>query len=108
MIAALDSSVIVAALDALQPFHRESFDLLDKAGLHAQVHSLAESFSTLTGGRLSARMAADDVTRALRQSILPSVTMVDLTPEEYLSAMDEATISTWLRLAKLALSGSTR
>ncbi len=90
MIVALDSSVIVAALDALQPFHRESFDLLDQSGLHARAHALAESFSTLTGGHLSARMGADDVTRALRQSILPSVTIVDLAPEEYLSAMGEA------------------
>jgi predicted nucleic acid-binding protein len=90
MIAALDSSVIVAALDTLQPFHRECLDLLRQPGLHARAHALAESFSTLTGGRLSVRMSADNVVRALKQTILPRVTILHLTAEEYLSAMGEA------------------
>jgi len=89
MTAALDSSVIVAALRDDEAFHRECFALLQQAGLHARPHALAETFSTMTGGSLRGRVAADDVMRALRQTILPRVTMVDLVPEEYLSALDE-------------------
>ena len=90
MTAALDSSVIVAALRDDEAFHRECFGLLQQAGLHARPHALAETFSTMTGGSLRGRVAADDVVCALKRSLLPRVTMVDLTSEEYLSAMGEA------------------
>ena len=91
MIAALDSSVIIAALDACSRF-TPSLSILCINRFARAGAALTESFSTMTGGRLSARMSADDVARALRQSILPRVTMVTLTPEEYLSAIGEARV----------------
>ena len=90
MIAALDSSVIVAALRTSEAYHRECFGLLDQPGLHMRPHAISESFSTLTGGRLGERLPADEVARAIERTILPRVSTVNLTSAEHLAAIREA------------------
>lgn len=63
MSALLDSSVLVAALANDELRHAECLALLLKGGNRIYSHALLETFSTLTGGKLSVRVTADLETR---------------------------------------------
>lgn len=90
MSAYLDSSVMIAALVVGERHHEACFALLDEPGLHVQSHALAETFSVLTGGRLRYRVPAGLTTELIEESILPWVTVVELSPADVLEALREA------------------
>ena len=75
---ALDSSILVAALDATSEFHSECATLLD-AG-QAVIHA----------GRLTFRAPPDEAHMLLRDDVLPFVNPVLLSVEETLEAIAEA------------------
>jgi predicted nucleic acid-binding protein len=82
MIAVLDSSILVAALVEGEQHHIACGALLDRPGMHIHAHALAETFSTLTGGRLGYRVLPESALELLEQSVLAYVEVVTLTAKE--------------------------
>ena len=90
MKSALDSSVIVSALCAGDPDHDACRKVL-LAGRHSVLaHAFAETFSTLTGGRLGFRLPASDAADLLGKRIAPKLRSITLEAEELLTAFGEA------------------
>lgn len=87
MSALLDSSVLVAALASDELKHTECLALLLKGGHCIYSHALLETFSTLTGGKLGVRVTADFAARMLSETVLPRVTVIDLSSEENVAAL---------------------
>ena len=87
MSALLDSSVLVAALASDELKHAECLALLLKGGNCIYSHALLETFSTLTGGKLGVRVTADFAARMLSETVLPRVTVIELSSEEVIAAL---------------------
>jgi predicted nucleic acid-binding protein len=88
--AALDASVIVAALDGEDPDNEPCRRLLLSARFSIHGHALTETFATLTGGRLAIRLSASEATALLRDWVTPRFTVTALDPDDQLSAFDES------------------
>lgn len=86
----LDTSVIVASLDADEPHHSACDRLLGTGGHRLFSHALAETFSILTGSRMGRRLPPALATELIEQAVLPFVDLVHLTGRETLSALAEA------------------
>lgn len=86
----LDTSVLVAALIEDQPGHLTSLQAVTggEPGW-ISVHSLAECFATLTGGRLTRRLTPEEAGTTL-EALSKRVRAVPLTEEEYLEALRAA------------------
>ena len=92
MKAALDSSVIVSALCDGDPAHDACRKVL-LAGRHSVLpHAFAETFSTLTGGRLGFRLPASDAADLLSKRIVPKLRSVLLDADDLLAAFGEAEV----------------
>jgi len=90
MKAVLDSSILVAALVEAEPRHLACGHLLDKPGMHVHAHALAETFSTLTGGRLGYRVLPETAVQLLEQSVLPYVGVITLSAKEMTTGLKDA------------------
>lgn len=90
MIAFIDTSVLVAAMVGSEDYHRECDALMDSGDLGMYSHGIAETFSTLTGGRRKLQMSANDAAQIIEQDYLPLLSVMPLTPTEMLRAMSEA------------------
>lgn len=90
MSALLDSSVIVAALAPDEAKHSECLGLIIQGGNCIYSHALLETFSTLTGGKLGIRVAPDLAVRMLSETILPRVSVIELSHAEILAALGMA------------------
>jgi predicted nucleic acid-binding protein len=87
MSALLDSSVLVAALASDELKHAECLARLLTGGNCIYSHALLESFSTLTGGKLGVRVTADFAVRMLSETVLPRVTVIELSSSEIIAAL---------------------
>jgi predicted nucleic acid-binding protein len=87
---ALDSSILIAALVPTQAHSNASAAILRESGKIVSIHALTEIFSTLTGGKLSLRLLADDALRLIRYNVLSVVGTVELRKEDLLVAFSEA------------------
>jgi predicted nucleic acid-binding protein len=92
MKSAVDSSVIVSALCAGDPDHQACRKVLLASRHSVFAHAFAETFSTLTGGRLGFRVPASDAAKLLRQQIAPKLSNVLLDESDLLTAFEEAEI----------------
>ena len=90
MSAFLDSSVLVAALAADELKHAECLALLLNGGNCIYAHALLETFSTLTGGKLGVRVTPELAARMLSQTILPRVSIIELSTVEIIEALEVA------------------
>jgi predicted nucleic acid-binding protein len=88
--AALDSSVIVAALDGEDPDHAACRSLLLSAKFSVHVHAFSETFATLTGGRLAIRVPATEAASLLRKWVAPRLTVSMLESDDLLTAFDDS------------------
>ncbi len=86
----LDSAVLVASLVPDDPDHAACDALLNEAGNWTTLHSLNETFATLTGGRLGIRVDADVAARLIRESIVPALDFVALELQDILAAQASA------------------
>lgn len=84
---AIDASVIVASLLPDEQHHVACDRLLANGGNDIFVHALAETFSTLTGGRGGRRIAADEAVDLLQDNVVPLVRSHTLTAREIMSAL---------------------
>jgi predicted nucleic acid-binding protein len=85
----LDSSVLVAALVEDESHHEASLRLLARKTACVWSHALAETFATLTGGKLGLRVPPALAAELIRQSLVPRVKAIDLSTRELLSALDK-------------------
>ena len=92
MTAALDSSVIVAAIDGDDPDHVACRKLLLSAKFSIHAHALVETFSILTGGKLAVRVATTEAATMLRQWIVPRMKVTNLSERDLLKAFNESSI----------------
>lgn len=90
MSAFLDSSVLVAALAPDEPKHSAGLALLLQGGHCIYSHALLETFSTLTGGKLGVRVTSDLAAQMLSETILPRVTVIELSTAEIMAALPVA------------------
>lgn len=86
----LDTSVVIASLDADEPHHAVCDRLLSTGGHRLFVHALAETFSILTGSRISRRLGPDTAAELIASAVLPFVELVRLTGREMMMALTEA------------------
>lgn len=86
----LDSSVLVAALVEDEPNHEACLALLRGPRCAAWSHALAETYSTLTGGRLGIRVAPALAAALVREQLEPRLALVDLPPSELAAALADA------------------
>jgi len=87
MSALLDSSVLVAALVSDEHRHAECLARLLEGGNCIYSHALLETFSTLTGGKLGVRVTADLAARMLSETILPRVSVIELSSGEIIASL---------------------
>jgi len=86
----IDTSVLVAAMVATEAHHAKCAALLNRKGTGIYTHGLAETFSTLTGGKKPFRMPAVLAAALIEEDYLPDLTTTSLTSAEMLRAMREA------------------
>lgn len=89
MNSAIDSSIIVAAMNSADPDHKACLKILIDHRNIAYTHSLSETFSTLTGGRLGFRIPAAMAAEMLRDQLMPRIKTVSLDADDLLSAYGE-------------------
>lgn len=89
MRALLDTSVVLASLDADEPCHAACDRLVAAGGRHLYVHALAEIFSVLTGGRAGRRLRPAFAAALLEESVLPHVQIITLSGKETMAALAE-------------------
>ena len=87
---ALDSSVLVAAVVAEETGHAASRQLLQKHRALAWSHAGLETFSSLTGGRLTVRMSPAMAAASIANILHPRLEWLELSVAEQQAAMTEA------------------
>jgi predicted nucleic acid-binding protein len=91
MIEFFDSTVLVAAMVEDEEHHESCAQALEAAEEgYASVHSVAECFATLTGGRLGVRLSPTDVARLIRHNVCDHLSLVSLSPADYMKLLDSA------------------
>jgi predicted nucleic acid-binding protein len=83
----LDSSVLVAALVEDEPSHEGCLELLRRKDLTVWTHALAETFATLTGGRLGIRVPPAIAAQLIEESLLPRLQLVELSAADVKAAI---------------------
>lgn len=115
MRAALDSSVIIAAVDASDPDHEACHALLGSGRFMVHGHALTEIFSILTGGKLGLRVAASAAS-AMIESLASRLTIISLSERDLLAAYAECSqrgirggaIYDYLHLAAARTGGASK
>jgi predicted nucleic acid-binding protein len=87
----LDSTVLVAAITDIEPFHQGCAALLlGGASLCMLPHAISETFATLIGGRLSLRLSPAMATRLIEVNLLPRISFVPWSGADQVSILKEA------------------
>lgn len=86
----IDTSMLVAAMVADESHHAACGHLLDSGKMGIYSHGIAETFSTMTGGRKALRLTADATMEILEGDFLPCLEVTSLTPTEMVKAMRES------------------
>lgn len=88
--ALIDTSVVIASLDADEPHHVACDRVLASGDHFIYLHALAETFSILTGGRQGRRLRPAAATDLIKQSVLPFVKLIALNSKELLAGLAAA------------------
>jgi predicted nucleic acid-binding protein len=112
----LDSSVLVASLDPDELHHAACDVLVAQGGHRIYGHSLAETFSILTGGRQGRRLAPHVVARLIQDSLLPYVKVQLLSAKELMTALQSCqargvrggAVYDWLHLVAARKAGADK
>lgn len=86
----LDTSVVIASLDADEPYHVACDRLLSSGGHRLFAHGLAETYAILTGSRMARRISPQVAVELMESAVLPFVELVHLTGRETMAALAEA------------------
>lgn len=91
MIEFFDTTALVAAMVEDEPHHEFCADLLENADDgYASMHSLAECYATLTGGRLGVQVSPADAASLVRQNVHERLSLVGLSASEYRKLVEAA------------------
>jgi predicted nucleic acid-binding protein len=91
MIEFFDTTVLVAAMLEDERHHEACAHALEEANEgFASVHSLAECYATLTGGRLGVQLSPTDAASLVRHNVHDRLSLVGLTAREYLKLLGGA------------------
>jgi predicted nucleic acid-binding protein len=91
MIEFFDTTVLVAAMVEDEKRHEPCAQALEEAkDGYASIHSLAECYATLTGGRLGVQLSPADAASLVRHNLHDHLSLVSLTATEYLKLLDAA------------------
>jgi predicted nucleic acid-binding protein len=91
MIEFFDTTVLVAAMVEDENRHEACAEALEAAEKgHAALHSIAECYATLTGGRLGVQLSAADAERLIRHNLLGRLSIVNLSAAEYFKLLHRA------------------
>lgn len=83
----LDSSILVAALVEDEPAHELCLNLLRRKHSAAWTHALAETYATLTGGRLGIRVPPRIATRLIEETLVPRLRLIELAAADMIEAI---------------------
>ena len=86
----IDTSVLVAAMISSEDHHDSCRRLVAQKGAGIYAHGIAETFSTLTGGKRAFRLHPGIAAELLDGDFVPRLSIVTLTPTEMLHAIREA------------------
>lgn len=75
---AIDSSVIIVAMNSADTDHSACLKIITSHRNFAYSQALSETFSTLTGGRLGFRVPASTAAEMLRKQVMPRLELVSL------------------------------
>jgi predicted nucleic acid-binding protein len=91
MIEFFDTTVLVAAMVEDESRHEACAQALEAAGNgHAALHSIAECYATLTGGRMGVQLSAADAGRLIRHNLHERLALISLSTAEYFKLLDHA------------------
>lgn len=90
MMLALDTSVLVGALLNDEPHHPACCNLLTRKSLTVWTHALAETFSSLTGGRKSWRAPPSLASQLIDEVVRPRLRFTELSADEVNAALLQA------------------
>jgi len=110
----LDTSVLLASLDADESQHAACDRLVAAGGHGVYAHALAETFSILTGGRQGRRLKPGLAARLIEKSVLPFVQLRTLSGPDLMAALHECeargvrggAVYDWLHLAAARKAGA--
>lgn len=91
MIEFFDTTVLVAAMVEDEKHHEVCAEALERAeeGV-ASLHSIAECYATLTGGRLSVQLSPADAASLVRHNVADRLSLVSLSAAEYARLLNAA------------------
>jgi predicted nucleic acid-binding protein len=90
MKSAVDSSVIIAAMNPDDPDHESCAALFKAGNRYAYSHALSETFSTLTGGRLGFRVPSGQAAQIIRDHLKARLNLLSLDENDLITAYGEA------------------
>lgn len=108
MIEFFDTTALVAAMVEDEVHHEACAEALENADHgYASVHSLAECYATLTGGRLGLHLSPADAASLVRHNVHSRLSLVSISAAEYMKWVEAAgpagarggAIYDWLLLA---------
>lgn len=89
-----DTTVLVASMIEDQSGHDAALQALDRCAKddrgYAALHSVAECFATLTGGRLAVQVSPADAAEMIRTNVAEALELVALTKTEYVNLIASA------------------
>jgi predicted nucleic acid-binding protein len=86
-----DSTVLVGAMLEDEEHHQSCAEALESAERgYAALHSLAECYATLTGGKLGIQISPADAARLIRHNIHDRLSLVSLSIADYVQLVDRA------------------
>jgi len=86
-----DSSVLVAAMVAEEEHHGSALKALAEiSGGITSTHAIAETFATLTSGRLGIQLSPNDALRIIEANVLERLEVTELTLTDYRRAMQSS------------------
>lgn len=87
-----DTSVLIASMLEDEPGHATSLKALDRFGSqgYAALHSVAECFATLTGGRLGIRITPREATEMIQANVVHALELVAVSKADYVEALRAA------------------
>ncbi len=91
MIVFFDSTVLVGAMIEDEEHHESCARILESAEQgYAALHSLAECYATLTGGKLGIQISPGDAAQLIRCNLCERLSLVQLSSSEYMRLIEGA------------------
>ncbi|HKQ36684.1 MAG TPA: PIN domain-containing protein [Verrucomicrobiae bacterium] len=88
-----DTSVLIASMIEDEPGHGAALNALNQRArtqCYAALHSVAECFATLTGGRLGIQISAANAAEMIHANVVEPLELITLSKNEYVQVIKAA------------------